>query len=365
MNKFLSYLAITLLVNLNSYSFLDLLGSTPGSINDGPYIFNMHDTIKVKWIENNILTEKNITPETFSEIKNKFNLLCNYKDLTDVNLIKPIFNQNYNRVDSIAVITDIHGEYNTYINLLKATGIIDRNLNWNFGKGHLVVLGDSFDRGDMVTEVLWHLFGLEKQASAAGGMIHVLLGNHEVMVLDKNESYINEKYKKVELIADIKYYDLYSEKSVLGKWLRSKPVMLTLNKIIFVHGGISIELVRRNLNVRQINQDFSGKIVGKDVEAAKGDAEVELLNDDNGPLWYRGYFADKGLSESRLDSILDFYHKEHIVVGHTTSNEIRSFFNNKIIAVDAGIMNEQPGEMLIIKNGIFYKGYSTGDRIKL
>jgi hypothetical protein len=101
------------------------------------------------------------------------------------------------------------------------------------------------------------------------------------------------------------------------------------------------------------------------VDAAKDDAHVELLNDDNGTIWYRGYFADKSLSESRIDSILDFYDKKHIVVGHTTSDDIRSFFNNKIIAVDAGIMNEQPGEMLIIKNGIFYKGYSTGSRIKL
>jgi hypothetical protein len=365
MNKILLYMIITLFFSLNTYSAYYPEGETSGTINDGPYIFNIRDTIKVKWIENNILTEKNITPGTFSEIKNKFNLLCNYKDLKEVNSLKPFFNQSYSRIDSIAVITDIHGEYNTYINLLKATGIIDRNLNWNFGKGHLVVLGDSFDRGDMVTEVLWHLFGLEKQATAAGGMVHVLLGNHEVMVLDKNESYINEKYRKVEVIADIKYYDLYSENSILGKWLRSKPIIITLNKNIFVHGGISIELVRRNLNVRQINQDFAGKIVGKDLDVAKGDEEVDLLNDDNGPLWYRGYFTDKNLSESRIDSILDFYGKEHIVVGHTSSNEIRSFFNNKILAVDAGIMNEQPGEMLIIKNGIFYKGYSTGRRIKL
>ena len=50
----------------------------------------------------------------------------------------------------------------------------------------------------MVTEVLWHLFGLEKQAAKAGGMVHVLLGNHEIMVLRNNLIEINEKYRKVE-----------------------------------------------------------------------------------------------------------------------------------------------------------------------
>ena len=89
--------------------------------------------------------------------------------------------------------------------------------------------------GDMVTEILWHLYSLEKQAARAGGMVHYILGNHELMVLDEDLRYINEKYKQVEAISGIKYSDLYSENSVLGKWLRSKPVMVTINNIIFVH----------------------------------------------------------------------------------------------------------------------------------
>ena len=238
-------------------------------------------------------------------------------------------------------------------------------LNWNFGKGHLVVLGDIFDRGTMVTEVLWHLFGLEKQAAEAGGMVHILLGNHELLVLDKDISYINEKYKTVEEISNTKYFDLYSENSVLGKWLRSKPVIITINDIIFVHGGISIELVRRNLKVKKINQTFANKIIGKDMASVCADQELFFLSDNYGPLWYRGYFTDRNFSESRLDSILGFFNKDHIVVGHTSYNDIKTLYNDKIFGVDAGIMNNQPGEMLIYKNGSFYKGYITGNRIKL
>ena len=101
-------------------------------------------------------------PKNFNEISKKFNLSCSYKDLADTYLLKSNFNQSYDNIDSISVISDIHGEYNRYINLLKALGIIDQNLNWKFGKGHLVVLGDTFDRGNMVTEILWHLFGFRK-----------------------------------------------------------------------------------------------------------------------------------------------------------------------------------------------------------
>jgi hypothetical protein len=291
--------------------------------------------------------------------------LFNYKDLPDTYLAKPDYNQSFNKIDSIVVITDIHGEYNIYLDLLKATGIIDKNLNWNFGKGHLVILGDSFDRGPMVTEVLWHIFGLEKQAAKAGGMVHVLLGNHGAMVLSKDLRYINEKYKRVEEIADTRYCDLYSETSVLGKWLRTKPVVITINNILFVHAGISIEMVRRDMNIVQINQVFSNKIIGKNKNSIKRKEELNFLYGNDGPLWYRGYFSDKSFCESRLDSILHFYGKEHIVVGHTVCDDIQSLYNNKIFGIDVGIMNELPGEVLIYKNGFFYKGDITGTRIKL
>ena len=181
----------------------------PGRINDGPYIFMVKDKLRIRWIENNSSKRNYITPETFPLFQESFNLIFNYSDLTDIFYHTPDHAQIYSRVDSISVISDIHGEYHSYINLLKATGIIDDNLRWNFGQGHLVVLGDIFDRGDMVTEVLWHLFGLEKQALQAGGMVHVLLGNHELMILSKDLSYMSEKYNKVEAITGRKYYNLY------------------------------------------------------------------------------------------------------------------------------------------------------------
>ena len=217
----------------------------------------------------------------------------------------------------------------------------------------------------MVTEVLWHLFGLEKQAVKAGGMVHVLLGNHEFLVLRKVLSFMNEKYKKAELITNIKYYDQFADKSVLGKWLRSKPVMITIDNVIFVHAGISAEMIHRNLNVEQINRKFSNNILGKDLQLVNGDEELYFLNEDNGPLWYRGYFTDTTFCENRLDSILNFYGKEHIVVGHTVNKEIKSLFNTKILGADTGIMYKQSPEMIIYKNGSFYKSLITGKRIKL
>jgi hypothetical protein len=364
MKKILFWLVTGFFFSSFTSAFCQLNEGNSDTVNDGPYIFNLNNKLRIKWIKNSVLAEDDLKPQNFPEIRKQFSFKFNYNDLINSASQKPDYIQCFENIDSIGVITDIHGEYHTYIALLKANGIIDENLNWKFGKGHLVILGDTFDRGDMVTEVFWHLFGLEKQAAEAGGMVHVVLGNHELLVLSKDLRYINSKYKKVELISETKYNDLYSEYSILGKWLRSKPIIITIDDILFVHAGVSIEMVHRNLKIKQINQAFTNNIVGKDNEAICENDQLFFLSDTEGPLWYRGYFTDKTFCESVLDSILDFYGKEHIVVGHTSFKDIRSLFNNKILAVDAGIMNELPGEMLIYKNGSFFKGYITGKRIE-
>lgn len=364
MRKKLLYLAIGLFINLQLLA-MPFQPAADSLINDGPFIYFAGDKLKVMWIENNVKMGQYITAENFNEISKRFTPAVSYRDLRMTSALKPKNRQNYSQVDSIGVITDIHGEFDTYTKLLKSSGIIDETLNWKFGKGHLVVVGDIFDRGNMVNEVLWHLFGLEKQAEKAGGMVHVLLGNHEFMVLRRDLSYINPKYAETESISRIRYYDQYSENSVLGKWLRSKPVIITINDILFVHAGISIEMVRRNLTMEEINRKFSGNILGKRLKDVNCDEELLFLNEDKGPLWYRGYFLDTTFCESKIDSILAFYGKDHIVVGHTVQEGINSFFSNKILGADTGIMYGRSQEMLLYKNGSFYKVLRTGKRIKL
>ncbi len=340
-------------------------GAGNDPVNDGPHIYQVDSKLKAEWIQDNVLIEEFIGPENFSRFSRKFNLTFSYDDLTKVFLRKPNHEQRYKDADSIAVISDIHGNYFSYIDLLKGTGIIDENLNWNFGKGHLVILGDMFDRGDMVTEVLWHLFGLEIQAGKAGGKVHVLLGNHEFMALRNDLCYAHPKYAITASFSDKDYADHFSEASVLGYWLRSKPVIITIDDILFVHAGISDEMVQRDMHVRKINRIFTGKIVGKDLQMIDDEEPVRLLQGKLGPLWYRGYFYDPGFCKNTLGPILDYYRMKHIVVGHTPNASISSRFDNKILGVDTGICDDRPGELLLFKDGNFYQCLINGSRNKL
>jgi hypothetical protein len=278
--------------------------------------------------------------------------------------LKPDYKQSFDEIDTICIISDVHGEYSVYLSLLRAMGVIDKDLNWAYGSGHLVLLGDVFDRGLHVTEVLWHLFGLEKQALEAGGRVHLLLGNHELMVLSEDLRYINPKYAQVEILTETRYSDLFSANSVLGSWLRSKPVIISINDIVFAHGGISMALVNKGLQFREVNKMFCENITGKIVVETNSRNDQLFLIDDDGPVWYRGYFTDPTFTESRIDSILNFYEKKKIIVGHTPYRNIKSVFNNKVIGVDAGIGLDLPGQVLLYENGSFYKGTADGEKIK-
>ena len=108
-----------LLISLLSYAQDNTSNSIQSApINDGPYIINVNNTFKVKWIENNVLKESGMNKKNYTAINRVFHLSCNYKDFKQAYSQNRDFNQNYKGVDSIIAISDVHGRYNTYINLL-------------------------------------------------------------------------------------------------------------------------------------------------------------------------------------------------------------------------------------------------------
>ena len=106
----------------------------------------------------------------------------------------------------IFVVADTHGEYEILASMLKAQHVVDGKLRWSFGRGHLVVLGDVFDRGAHQTEILWLIYELEAEARKAGGGVHFVLGNHEAMELQGDLRYLNPRYRETTQLLGVDSY---------------------------------------------------------------------------------------------------------------------------------------------------------------
>jgi hypothetical protein len=268
---------------------------------------------------------------------------------------------------SIFVVADTHGEFAILAQMLQSQKVVDSRLQWAFGRGHLVVLGDVFDRGPNHLEILWLLYELEVQAAKAGGGVHLVLGNHETMVLQGDLRYLNPKYVDTARDLGIGYPALFAADTVLGQWLRSKPVMFMIGGNLCLHGGVSRALVDRNLSLAQINATaraaLSG-VVGDDVERER----AEFLFSPLGPLWYRGYFADQRdfptATAADVSAVLEQFGVRRILVGHTIVPAITPLYDGKVIAVQVYPKHDDVGnvsfESLLVRGDRLFRAMPDG-----
>lgn len=288
----------------------------------------------------------------------------------DLDLInKPVPPSNiYSGARRIFVVGDIHGEYDRVLRLLIENRIIDNDSKWNWGKGHLVFVGDIFDRGSKVTEALWLILSLEKQAERSGGKVHLLEGNHEPMIFNNDIRYITDEYYSLCENLGLNYSELFDGRSLIGHWLRQKPVMVQINNFVFLHAGISPELCEMELKLDSIN-----KIVWRyfnNIEDEKNVKNRQLILGNKGVLWYRG-LVDDGLrkdviDESILNRALEFYHASSFIIGHTEVDSISSFFGKKVIDVNIPRRNKDIKEQgLLIKGNKLWIVYDSKNRKRI
>ncbi len=318
--------------------------------NDGPYVKISKDSVLYMWMEegevNNTTVHKSAVfifdRPSLPKVTN--NLLDFEPDAVTA---------EYETEEPIFALSDIHGQYELMKQILSTNGVIDDQDQWTFGKGHLVLAGDVMGRGDRVTECQWFIMKLEKQAEKAGGKLHFLLGNHELMVMHGYLDYANEKYKYTSANLGFTYNQLYASDQLFGKWLSGKNVVLKINNVLYVHGGISQEVLDFKLSIPKINETFKTKIYFQSPEKIASSKVLSGLYFEEGPLWYRGYAYPYSFNPKKIDAVKKRYKIDHIVVGHTTLSEIKALYNNQVILIDSGIKNGEFGEALVIEKGEF------------
>jgi hypothetical protein len=277
-------------------------------------------------------------------------------------------------VGRIVAVADVHGAGATFVRILQRAGVVDEQQRWSGGNAVLVQTGDLLDRGTDIKTPLDLLMSLESQASAAGGRVQVILGNHEGMNMlgetrdaspelygaftdEKSEARREQAFQAAQKMAKgvtldksawmtahppgyLEYRDAVAPNGRYGKWLRTKPVVVEIDDTVFMHGGINPSFTTESLD--NINKR----------------ARQELTDWDQGLKWLVNH--DLALPFSTLQEVVEAANAEYTRLAARAKKDGTVSEDDAVIAKTLLPLVNVGGSSLLSPEGpLWFRGYNS------
>jgi hypothetical protein len=265
---------------------------------------------------------------------------------------------------------DVHGDLAGLAEILRERSLITKKGNWKGDQTHLVLTGDLLG-GANARLLLEFILRLGDQASDAGGAVHSLLGNHDVIVFSKEPKKqdgktLFRKYR-VKGARGRGPRAAFRGETDPARWLRERNVVIRIGRTIFTHAGLNTWALihhpaRVNATVRAWIRFWQGVDVEPDARTGwvVAPADVEWEDLSSGPLWTRSYKAARKQKQPRatgtapdllqLERILRRYRTDRMVVGHApvSGGEIlldHPYYGERVIMIDTRISDPEKGRL--------------------
>lgn len=242
-------------------------------------------------------------------------------------------------VQRMVVIGDIHGCYSSFIKILRKAQLIDTKSNWAGRNTHMVLIGDILDRGGRIgnysdEQSEYKLFKLINklivQSKQAGGNVHVLLGNHEIMNVLGDFSYVSKKGMTDFNGQRVEYFKPGNK---MAQFLACNAnSIVKIGSWIFSHAGITHQIIEK-YNINQINNFVRQFLLGN---VSSDDFQNSPITD----IFWNRTFGNSRVNCNNVQRTLRASRSKHMVVGHTVQDEgINSKCSNGLYRVDTGSSN--------------------------
>jgi hypothetical protein len=264
----------------------------------------------------------------------------------------------------IVAIGDLHGDFEATRRVLRVAGAIDSEDRWIGGSLVVVQTGDQLDRGEGERQILELLARLRNEARKAGGAVHVLNGNHEIMNAAGDLRYVTPG--GFTEFTDVQGLDLSDPRLAQlpatarpraaaflpgGPYaleLAKRNVVVVVGENVFVHGGVLPEHVswcggRDVACLERINEDVRRWLHGSHHDPR---SVIETIMAPDSLVWTRAYSDATTADGCRmLDETLAALSAKRMVVGHTVQKDgITSACDDKVWRVDVGLAAHYGGQ---------------------
>lgn len=263
----------------------------------------------------------------------------------------------------LVAIGDLHADLSNARRAFRLAGAIDERDAWIGGPLVIVQMGDLIGRGKEDRAVLEFVLALQTKAREAGGIVHVLLGNHEVFAARPDHRWVapeafaafeqvpglNLRHRSVIALPDAERprFAALMPGGVYSKRIAAFPAVLRIGDIVFAHGGVLPHWARYGID--RINRDTAEWLAGRGAEPPST-LGLDDGSADDGVMWSRHFSAaPESLACQLADESLGHLRAARMVVAHTVLKAITSRCDDRIWAIDVGISSYYGGEVQVLE----------------
>ncbi len=253
-----------------------------------------------------------------------------------------IYEINNKDINRIIIIGDIHGDIKRFKSILIDSKIINNNFEWIAEPLNTIIiqLGDQIDSLNRNTNENWEVLNdyemiyftehLDSIARVKGGRCISLIGNHELMNIIGDFTYVSPLNIKEEMRGT-----LFKPQGSIALILAKRPLIFKIKDLLFCHAKLNIihlEILKKyNKDIFYVNTIWenylkTGKIKIEDKEILDvimiGQSGILWNRDTNNPLETGELFKNIGVS--------------YMFLGHTALPQV-TIVDQQIIYCDTGI----------------------------
>ena len=251
----------------------------------------------------------------------------------------------------VVAVGDLHGDLRAFGAIGRACGVLDERGSWRGNSAHLVLMGDLVG-GPHSRLLLNTVMRLEREAARAGGRVHALLGNHDLLPIagrfDKLTPRERRDYRKGDFQGAGRY----------ALWVLGRTTILKIGRTLYVHAGLDRWAL--DIDPGEVNAHVRAWIAHLQGHGPRPPRDTRwTFDDDDGPMWtrafkHRGRRPKDAPSKKVIRAVLHRLNAERIVLGHSPTDDgsivlEHPHYGDAVVLIDTRISDAGRGRLGALK----------------